>query len=60
MMRETKQVTLRKFKESLGLTPKAYTPQNCKILMKWVIFQANTNWKVKSGTGKLFKHLYRP
>jgi hypothetical protein len=56
MKRETNQVTLRKFKESLGITPKAYTPQNWKILMIWMIFWTDTNWKIKSGTGILLKY----
>ena len=36
--KEKKQQTLRKFKESLGLTSKDNTPRNWKILTKWTIF----------------------
>jgi hypothetical protein len=38
MENETYQNKLTKFNESLGLTSKVFTPQNWKILMKWVIF----------------------
>jgi len=40
---EKEDIMLRKSKESLGLTSKVYnTPQNWKILMKWMVYLDTT------------------